>query len=585
MALLRGDELKFRISFILAMICASFGFSHSSPVKPNFTFAVVGDRTGRANDEIFYQVISDLDFIQPDLVFTVGDHVEGYSTDSLAVCDEWDRVLAELRSTGKPCFCTPGNHDIWDETSREIFREKAGPADTAFSYQGCLFVILDVSMDYTAERLPQERLTWLEEHLKMAGKGRKFVFYHKPFWCEDFSKNATNKLHEIFKHYGVTAVFTGHYHIYFESRVDGISYYCVPSSGGGLPGWALPQSTFYGYFLVRVRPDTVIARPFEVGISRHEVVTFDDMMRFNSLKSRMIKIDEIEPVINGHIDEAAVKVTIENVTSSILEDTLVWSLPQPWRVEPPKDYIEIPSGEIATLNALVSCQGQLFPAPSLKMCFSDEGSNLCLVKPLKVRRQVVAPVSQGVVEIDGTLGDNEWKYAGLITHLYNFENRGVKSDSTRILVLHDSSRLYIAFECFDSDPPRLKAGQSERDGFGGSDDRVTLLLEPERGKTIFYEISFNPKGVVSDRMIEICPFGSYVMHPEWDASLRVEGKITDWGYLLECSIPLADIGISSANVPAMGLNLARWHSGSGLFEAFQLPYRYDPDRLGILVVR
>lgn len=576
------NGLRNLIWLIAITTLAGSGTAGASPEQPNFTFAIVGDRTGGANDEIFNRVISDLDFMQPDIIFTIGDHVEGYTTNYENVSDEWDRVLARLESIGRPCFYTPGNHDIWDATSREIFEEKAGPTDTSFLYKGCLFVILDVSMDYVSDRIDKERLVWLEKRLSEAGDVPKFVFYHKPFWCEDFSANRKNTLHEIFRRYGVTAVFTGHYHMYFETEVDGINYYCVPSSGGSLPGWSLPQSSFYGYFLVRVKPDTVIAKPFEIGLREHETITFADMIEFNSLKKEMIEIDEIEPVTGEYVTEVPVEVTIENLTSTILEDTLRWNIPQTWKVEPPMDYIEVPSGEVATINAIVSCSGVLFPVPSLRLCFERQGSRVCLVKPLKVRRKAVAEKVAKHIEMDGMIEDGEWSGARVIRQLYASRGHWVGYDSTLVHILHDSSAIYFGFECFETNPENLKATQGERDALGVGDDRISLLLEPTKGKPIFYEISFNPSGSISDRMVEICPFGSYVIHPEWNASIEAKAEVTDFGYVVEFGIRFADLGVSSEEISELGFNLSRWHSKSQVFEAFEIPYRYDPDRLGVL---
>jgi len=546
-----------------------------------FTFAVVGDRTGGAVDEAFKQVIDDLEVIQPEIVFTVGDHIAGYSTDSLSIEREWDWVLGEFGRIGSRCFFTPGNHDIWDDLSRRIYRRRVGSPDTSFIYDGCLFVILDVATLYAAEGLSQERIAWLEGVLAEAGDRPKFVFYHKPFWCEDFSKDKPNLIHEILKRYGVNAVFSGHYHTYFETLVDGIRYYCVPSSGGSLPGWADPRSTFFGYLLVRVKPETLIVRVVELGLGKPETVSFDDMMAFNDLRRKIISMCEVEPVIGDHLDPTPVEITITNLTSSILRDTLAWETPGGWKIEPAKDYIEMPPDEIATLNVVASCSTRLFPVANLELHFTYKGTTVNLRKPIKLRRGVTARRAEGGIEIDGLLDSGEWDGAGIMRDLYSMSKDGATDESTHVRVLYDSKYLYFALECFEQ-PSAIVAQQNQRDGFPGEDDRVTILLEPQMGSGIYYEVGFNPLGTIFDRLVEICPFGTYVLHPEWDGSHLVAASTSQAGWVVETAVPFEDLGISPDQVDRLGLNLARWHSKRKVFESLQLPYHYDSDRLGVL---
>jgi hypothetical protein len=174
-------------------------------------------------------------------------------------------------------------------------------------------------------------------------------------------------------------------------------------------------------------------------------------------------------------------------------------------------------------------------------------------------------------------------------------------DSTRLRFCHDGVNLYVAVECFDSRPEEVSATAGERDGFSRSDDTFMLMFQPRAGARDFFEISVNPLGTVFDRFVEICPFGSYVIHPDWDAPVTAGAKINDRGWTAEIAIPLeaiagppvagagtaVDEAISAAELPVVagdrwGFNFSRWHHRIGSSTYFQYPVRYDPAYMGVL---
>jgi hypothetical protein len=81
--------------------------------------------------------------------------------------------------------------------------------------------------------------------------------------------------------------------------------------------------------------------------------------------------------------------------------------------------------------------------------------------------------------IDGVLDDEVWDTAATVEGFVQFEPQfGVPSDfRTVVLVGHTSEALYVAFRCFDSDPARISAAVTSRDGDLENDDAVTVLLD------------------------------------------------------------------------------------------------------------
>lgn len=595
-------------SGVAAASAAESGSGKTS--EPAFTFAVLGDRTGSAREGVFEQVVEDMAFLRPDIILTVGDLIQGYESDSAEVESQWDYSLELMESIGIEYHLTPGNHDIWSDRSRAAYERRVGQRNKSVSYRNTLFVILDVSLHYTARSMPDEQIEWLREALaEGSDHDHVFVFYHKPFWCEDFSSERPNLLHDIFVEYGVDAVFTGHYHRQFYTERDGIRYYSVSSSGGGLPRWAAGEGSFYSYLWVRVDGDDYEVRTMEPGMgSSSDEITMEDMMRIDEILHGVVTMDEI--VVRGPEYRLPDKVTlrIENMSEITLMDTARWDARNGWKVDPPDDYVEVPPGEVATLGAFISNEGPVFPVPGLRVRVPyKDGRTIEVERPVSIKRLISAgacgdagpgaesagvgpgsagggpagdgPVAGGPV-LDGILDDEIWRTHPAELMGFGWAVENAPEDSTRLRFCHDDANLYVAVECFDSRPEGVSATVREHDGFSNPDDTFMLMFQPDAGIRDFYVISVNPLGTVFDRFVEICPFGSYVIHPEWDCPVKTGARIDDRGWTVEIAIPLEAIEDQEAD--RWGFNFSRWHHRMESSTYFQYPVRYDTGYMGIL---
>ena len=57
--------------------------------EENFQFAIVTDRTGGHRPGVFLDGILKLNLLQPEFVMSVGDLIEGYTTDTTRLNEEW----------------------------------------------------------------------------------------------------------------------------------------------------------------------------------------------------------------------------------------------------------------------------------------------------------------------------------------------------------------------------------------------------------------------------------------------------------------------------------------------------------------
>lgn len=110
----------------------------------NFQFAVIGDRAGGADHRgVFERAMDQLNLLQPEFVINVGDLIEGYSKDKQKLAAEWDQIDGMLSKLEMPFFRTVGNHDVGNETMKEIWLQRHGPTFYHFVYRDVLFLVLN----------------------------------------------------------------------------------------------------------------------------------------------------------------------------------------------------------------------------------------------------------------------------------------------------------------------------------------------------------------------------------------------------------------------------------------------------------
>jgi protein-tyrosine phosphatase len=241
----------------------------------HFQFAILGDRGGGASPLGTYErAVDQLNWLQPEFVMSVGDYVEGYTSDQMEMDAQWEEFEAVVAKLAMPFFHVRGNHDINLPLTRKAWTERRGPRYYHFRYKDVLFIVLDTEdaerpMPPNMERDiatynklkkegPKKAMAFIIEWMKTPeaqeafGHGAKvefpetqrawfkkvlaenqdvrwtFVFLHEPVW--DSPSGSFKEIDKAIQARDYT-FFAGHTHYYDYDLINGHEYITVGSAG------------------------------------------------------------------------------------------------------------------------------------------------------------------------------------------------------------------------------------------------------------------------------------------------------------------------------------------------------------------
>ena len=575
---------------ILVILCITFFLS--AKTDKDFRFAIVGDRTGSAVDQVFEEIIDEVRLLDPDFVMCVGDLIEGYETDTTIMYAQWDSIIATIGTLPCKFYYVAGNHEIRNETDRAIYEEKTGVKRYySFNYNNSHFIILDNTMTYWTQPqdMDAEQLTWLEKDLeKHKQMDNIFVFYHIPTYIYALRESRTDTLVQIFEKYGVDAVFTGHHHEYSYMNRNGIEYINVGSSGGGMSTNDPARGHFYHYLMVSVRGQerSVAVLKKESALLRN-IVTLSDIGLIRELDENAIIIDDCIIDEDARNFTQKIKITVNNTGTDSLLNPIQWQLdPALYSINPSVMPLAVASDEEKEydFDLTVMNGSDLFPLPTFNLAYPFTYGKVCtLYNFLSLKRHKFVDQATSPPAIDGSLDDLIWQAVAPITHFGRYDgSTAAPIENTEIYFAHDNDNLYFAARCYESDFSQLRAGAFEHDGSTYSDDNVWLFFDSNMDQETYFQAIINCNGAVFDRSCRVVE-GNVTRDLSWNGAWEVASGREDDAWTLEFKIAKQEL--APFNEDRWGFNMRRLQTRFNDAGYWTIPFAHAPQYFGVIEFR
>jgi predicted phosphodiesterase len=224
---------------------------------PNqFQFVVVSDRTGGHRDKIFSRAVQQINLMQPEFVVSVGDLIEGYSTDDEKLKAQWAEFDGYVKKLEMPFFYVPGNHDIGNREELAMWGGRYGKSYYSFVYKNVLFLCLNSEDGPQGNKMSPEQVEFVKKELETKRDVQwTMIFLHKPIWtAADQEKAGWAECERALAGRKYT-VFCGHVHRYQKFVRNGMNYYQLATTGGGSKLRGVPYGEFDQIAWITMKPD------------------------------------------------------------------------------------------------------------------------------------------------------------------------------------------------------------------------------------------------------------------------------------------------------------------------------------------
>jgi len=562
-------NLKINITILIILL-----FAFTLMAEDNFHFAILGDRTGGADQEAFELVVKEMSNLRPDFVVTVGDLVEDGR-----VFSDWDVLLETMKTFECPVYYIPGNHDIYDEASAKTFTEKTGNDPYySFDYGNTHFIILDNSTVSNYEEMDEIQIEWFTEDLQRnKDKTNIYVFMHKPFWANAIAEGKEDFMHDLFKEYNVDVVFTGHWHQYAYNEIDGIEYYLVGSSGGAMSEENDDLGIFYQYLWCKVEADKIYTSLIKAGnVFPKDLVTIEEEQLSYNISRKFIQTkstfeDDSKP------DELNVEISIYNDTEKTINENIEIQSKENWLVYESVIPASIQPGDTLKTEFTIIKQGIFFPLPTVKFVYPfGREKQFKHEESLNITRIIQSTGVKKIPEIDGKITKKEKKGAFIVDEFGDEEGENSNLDKTQVFFLHDDEFLYIAAICTEENTDSLKADFTGRDEDVYYDDSMGLLLSADGN--VIYQFYVNTNEAIWDMRTDL---KENKYDKEWNGNFEVQTRIFENSWIIEIKIPLNEIGFNE-DIKELKINFRRYRPYDEKAAFFISEWSYNSVNLGKL---
>lgn len=146
------------------------------------------------------------------------------------------------------------------------------------------------------------------------------------------------------------------------------------------------------------------------------------------------------------------------------------------------------------------------------------------------RPEFTVPLCPSPPKIDGILDDPCWKTALHADKFYRLTSP--VTQPTEAWITADSTHLYVAFHCRDSDPNAIRAMETQRNGNTWEDDYVSVDIDSQNQHAGFSQFIVTARGTQNENLE-----GGTADNITWAGDWRAATKRTTDGWTCEISIP------------------------------------------------
>src|SRR6056297_93890 len=443
-----------------------------------FRFAIMGDRTGGMRSGIFAKAAEKVNLMQPEFVLSVGDLIDGYTTEPEVWNRQWEEFDAIINKLDMRFYYVPGNHDISNDLLKEAWEKRHGSPYYTFIYKDVLFVSLHTE-DRKGGGLGEDQIEYINRQLK-ANEDVKWtlIFMHRPIWAYG-DQAGFEEIETVLKGRNYT-LFSGHHHHYEYQKRNGMDHYILATTGGGSHMRGVEFGEFDHITWVTMKENGPVVAHIEFDhIYDKDIVTPDNKQMVQAL--RMGEWLKTKPVIveNPSVKTTQIPVTFSNpadkqmlISGSLSDSMLTFNVTD-------VDLV-IPAGTDTTLQLDVSWDDAKVihdlneHAPEITLTGTyEQQNNKDLSLPSTKRLIFDHPhhliSADSNITVDADLDD--WKDASFtqITNpVYMHENwdwKGKEDGSFSFATRLDDEKIYIAIQTSDDRLILEKNVESRQDKF------------------------------------------------------------------------------------------------------------------------
>ncbi|MCY3739581.1 MAG: DUF5916 domain-containing protein [Candidatus Poribacteria bacterium] len=175
---------------------------------------------------------------------------------------------------------------------------------------------------------------------------------------------------------------------------------------------------------------------------------------------------------------------------------------------------------------------------------------------VEASKEIRPSFTQEAIEIDGHLSEEVWSQTQVIDDFtQQSPNEGQPTtERTEVRMLYDTEKLYIGFECYDSEPEKIVANEMRRDGRLWQNDNVYIMLDTYGDKRQCFFFRTNALGALSDTAVTD---GGENLNGSWDCIWEAAGQQHEKGWTVEIAIPFNQLRFKKKDSMIWGVNFGR----------------------------